>query len=74
VKAALDEWTNAAGVSDGRVFRCVSRKGSVWGNGITEKVIWHIVKDCAKSAGIQQLTSRLPALVRAPISCGRLRA
>jgi site-specific recombinase XerD len=54
-KAALDEWTNAAGVSDERVFRCVSRKGSVWGNGITEKVIWHIVKDCATSAGIQQL-------------------
>jgi len=55
VKAAVDEWTKAAGVGDGRVFRCVSRKGSVWGNGITEKVIWHIVKACAKSAGIQQL-------------------
>jgi site-specific recombinase XerD len=24
-------------------------------NGITEKVIWHIVKACAKLAGIQQL-------------------
>jgi site-specific recombinase XerD len=55
VKAALDDWTNAAGISDGRVFRCVSRKGSVWGNGITEKVIWHIVKGYAKSAGIQEL-------------------
>jgi hypothetical protein len=54
VKAALDDWTNAAGISDGRVFRCVSRKGSVWGNGITEKVIWHIVKGYAKSAGIQE--------------------
>jgi site-specific recombinase XerD len=55
VKAAVDEWTKAAGVGEGRVFRCVSRKGSVWGNGITEKVIWHIVKACAKRAGIQQL-------------------
>jgi site-specific recombinase XerD len=55
VKAALDVWTTAAGVRDGRVFRCVSRKGSVWGNGITEKVIWHIVKACANRAGIQQL-------------------
>lgn len=51
VKAALDDWTKAAGVGDGRV----SRKGSVWGNGITGKVIWHIVKACAKRAGIQQL-------------------
>ena len=55
VKAALDEWTTAAGVGDGRVFRCVSRKGSVWGNGITEKVVRHIVRDRAKRAGIQQL-------------------
>jgi site-specific recombinase XerD len=55
VKAAVDEWTQAAGVGDGRVFRCVSRKGSIWGNGITEKVIWHIVKASAKRAGIQQL-------------------
>jgi site-specific recombinase XerD len=35
----------------------VGRKGSVWGNGITEKVICHIVKDCAKRAGIQQLAT-----------------
>jgi site-specific recombinase XerD len=55
VKAAVDEWTQAAGVGDGRVFRCVSRKGSIWGNGITEKVIWHIVRASAKRAGIQQL-------------------
>jgi site-specific recombinase XerD len=40
----------------------VSREGSVWGNGITEKVIWHIVKACAKRAGIQKL---------APHDCGR---
>jgi site-specific recombinase XerD len=55
VKAAVDEWTKAAGIADGRVFRCVSRTASIWGNGITEKVVWHIVKDCAKRAGIQQL-------------------
>lgn len=33
----------------------MSRKGSVWGNGITEKVVWHIVRDSAKRAGIQKL-------------------
>ena len=29
--------------------------GSIWGDGITEKVVWHIVKDSAKRAGIHQL-------------------
>jgi site-specific recombinase XerD len=55
VKATLDEWTQAAAIPDGRLFRCVNRSGTIWGNGITEKVVWHIVKYSAKRAGIQQL-------------------
>jgi site-specific recombinase XerD len=55
VKATLDEWTQAAAISDGRLFRCVNRSGAIWGEGITEKAVWHIVKDAAKQAGIQQL-------------------
>ena len=55
VKSTLDAWTSAASISDGRLFRCVNRTGKTWGAGITEKVIWHIVKDYAKRAGIQQL-------------------
>jgi site-specific recombinase XerD len=55
VKATLDEWTRAAAIADGRLFRCVNRSGAIWGDGITEKVVWHIVKDSAKRAGIQQL-------------------
>ena len=55
VKAALDAWVAAAAIADGRLFRCVSRQGKVWGRGITEKVVWHIVKDCAKRVGIPQL-------------------
>jgi len=53
--ATLDEWTRAAAIADGRLFRCVNRSGSIWGDGITEKVVWHIVKYSAKRAGIQQL-------------------
>ena len=41
VQAAVDVWLTSAGITQGRMFRCVSRKGSVWGEGITEKVIWH---------------------------------
>ena len=55
VKAALNEWTDAAGITDGRLFRCVSRVGTIWGQGITEKVIWHIVRRYAKAAGIDAL-------------------
>jgi site-specific recombinase XerC len=31
VKAALDQWTVAAGVREGRIFRAVARTGKVWG-------------------------------------------
>ena len=56
VRSAVDEWTTAAPVKEGRLFRCVSRKGSVWGDGITEKVIWHVVKAAAATAGIAKLS------------------
>jgi site-specific recombinase XerC len=35
-KHALDEWTTAAGIPDGKIFRAVSRTGKVWGKGISE--------------------------------------
>ena len=56
VKSAIDIWVTSAPIREGRLFRCVSRKGSVWGDGITEKVIWHVVKSCAASAGISKLS------------------
>jgi integrase len=56
VKSAVDAWTSSAPVTEGRLFRCVSRKGSVWGEGITEKVIWHVVKASAAAAGIAKFS------------------
>jgi len=56
VKSTIDGWTTSAPVTEGRLFRCVSRRGSFWGNGITEKVIWHVVKDAARKAGISKLS------------------
>jgi integrase len=56
VKSAVDAWASSAPVTKGRLFRCVSRKGSVWGDGITEKVIWHVVKASAAAAGIAKLS------------------
>ena len=48
VKNAVDRWTLAAKVEEGRIFRAVSRHGSAWGRGITESVVWYAVRDCAR--------------------------
>lgn len=55
VKQVLDDWLNAAGLTSGRVFRRVNRAGRIWGDGMTEKVVWHVVREYAKKAGIDKL-------------------
>jgi site-specific recombinase XerD len=40
VRDAVDKWTTAAQVTDGRIFRAVSRHGSIWGREISENVVW----------------------------------
>ena len=44
VRSALNEWLAAAAVNRGRLFRRVSKAGRIWGEGITEKAVWHIAK------------------------------
>jgi site-specific recombinase XerD len=48
VETAIDRWTTAAKIESGYLFRCVTKYGTVWGNSITEKVIWHVVHKYAK--------------------------
>ena len=55
VKCAVDDSTTSAGINDGAIFRRVSRLGKVWGDKITAKAIWHVVKASAKRAGIKTL-------------------
>jgi site-specific recombinase XerD len=55
VKAAVDEWLAAARIAEGAIFRCVSHSGTVWGSGISEKVVWWVVRQCAKKAAIEKL-------------------
>jgi len=55
VKASLDAWTAAAGLTQGRAFRAINKAGRVWGEGMTAKVIWDVVKGAAKHAGIEKL-------------------
>jgi site-specific recombinase XerD len=55
VKATVDIWTTAADLSAGRVFRCVCRAGKHWGDGVTERVVWHVVKQYAAKLGLTGL-------------------
>src|SRR6202521_1019389 len=55
VKAALDQWTAAAGVREGRIFRAVARMGKVWGKGISQNVVWYVVKTCSERAGLEHI-------------------
>lgn len=51
----MDRWMAAARVADGRVLRAVSRHGTSWGQGISENVIWYVVRSCANCAELDHL-------------------
>src|SRR5947207_7708338 len=55
VKAALDQWTVAAGVTEGRIFRAVARTGKAWGKGISQNVVWYVVKTCCEKVGLEHI-------------------
>jgi len=51
----VDAWLQHSGVSDGRLFRRVSKFGKLQEAGVTANVVWYAVKRCAGQAGIQHL-------------------
>ena len=55
VKQAVDEWLLAARIMEGKIFRRVCRTGMAWGAEMTEKVVWHVVKQYAERLGISKL-------------------
>jgi site-specific recombinase XerD len=55
VKKAVDDWTVAVGISQGKIFRRVNDKSIISAVGITPKAIWHVVKAAAQRAGIADL-------------------
>jgi site-specific recombinase XerD len=55
VKALLDDWLQAAESSAGKLFRRVNKNGKAWGEGLTEKAVWHVVREYARKAGIERL-------------------
>jgi site-specific recombinase XerD len=55
VKDAIDAWINAAGITEDTVFRAINKVGHVWGDGMTAKVLWDVVRAAAAAAGIAKL-------------------
>ena len=55
VKTALDHWILAARVTEGRIFRGVARTGKVWGAGISQNVVWYVVRSCCGRAGLEHI-------------------
>ena len=51
----LNDWTTAAGIKAGSLFRRVSSAGRVWGKAVTEKLVWHVVKEFAAKIGVSKL-------------------
>ena len=51
----LDAWTTSAGITMGNLFRRVSSAGRVWGEAVTEKLVWHVVKKFANKIGVSRL-------------------
>ncbi len=51
----LNVWLTAAGIERGPLFRCVCRASKPWGDGISEKTVWHVVKKTAAGMNIPHL-------------------
>jgi integrase len=54
-KQLLDAWLSHSGVSEGRVFRRVSKVGKRQEASVTANVVWYAVKRCARQAGMPNL-------------------
>ena len=55
VKHHVDAWTAAAAITRGPVFRAINKAGRVWGDGMSPKVLWDVVRAAAARAGIDKL-------------------
>jgi site-specific recombinase XerC len=52
-KAAIDDWTEAAGITDGRLFRAVDKAGRVTGETLSAQAVYLVVTGRAKKIGLE---------------------
>ena len=55
VKAGIDAWMSAAGITTGKLFRSINKAGRIWGTGFSPKVICGVVKQKARESEISSL-------------------
>lgn len=55
VKAALDGWLAAAGVTAGPIFRAINKGKRVGERGFSPKVVWGVVKGGSSKCGIENV-------------------
>jgi integrase len=55
VKSAVDAWAESVPIVAGKLFRSIRKNSTVWGTGITQNVVWYVVKACAERVGIKSL-------------------
>lgn len=55
VKQAIDAWTIAGKIEDGRLLRAIRKGGKVQGETLTDWSIWSVVEHSAKEIGIERL-------------------
>ena len=55
VKQVLDQWLQAADINSGKLFRRVHKMGKAWGERLTEKALWHVVREYAAKSNIDKL-------------------
>jgi site-specific recombinase XerD len=49
------QWLQAANITSGKLFRRVHKMGKTRGERLTEKAVWHVVREYAAKAGIDKL-------------------
>ena len=55
MKRTVDTWLASAAITRGPVFRPINKTGRVWGDGMSPKVLWDVVRTAAARAGIDKL-------------------
>ena len=56
-KAAIDEWTEAADFTEGRIFRRIHKGGFVNGDSMTPQAVADVVREYAKRCGFEELAA-----------------
>jgi site-specific recombinase XerD len=55
VKNVIDEWLAAAKITEGRIFRSISKGGKLQGERLAEMAVWWLVKGYAEGIGVKNL-------------------